>query len=50
MFSVNGYLINIDLNKRMYTISKDGKKIFNCSLKNPIESIVQLIEGKKGAR
>lgn len=50
MFSVNGYLINIDLKKSMYTISKDGKKLFNCSLKNPIEAIVQLIEGKKGVK
>lgn len=50
MFEVNGYFIDIDLNKSMYTISKDGKKLFNCSLKNPIEAIIELIEGKKGVK
>lgn len=49
MFEVNGYFIDIDLNKSLYIILKNGKKLFSCSLKNPIESIVQLIEGKKGA-
>lgn len=49
MFSVNNYYLNIDVKKSRYVISKDGKKLFSCSLKNPIEAIIELIEGKKGA-
>lgn len=50
MFSISSYYLDIDVKKNRYVISKNGKKLFSCSLKNPIELIVQLIEGKKGER
>lgn len=47
---INNYFVDIDFNKFRYVIFYEGTKLFSCSLKNPIEAIVQLIEGKKGAR
>ena len=45
---VNNYLINIDFNKSRYVISREGVKLFSCSLSNSINNVIRLIEGQKG--